>query len=95
MRQFTNKKTYLVISTDTDAVVLAISMLGKREKDRLLIAFGKVKDLRWISIHGVSISLGLDEICVHVFIGFHRMLIFRAKHLMSLVTWTWNLLTHF
>ena len=47
-------------------------MLDKRENDRLWIAFGKVKDLRWISIHGVSISLGLwelDEICEHVFIG--------------------------
>ena len=39
-------KTSLVISTDTDVVVLAISMFVKLEKDRLRIAFGKVKDLR-------------------------------------------------
>jgi len=67
MRPFTNWKNLLVISTDTN-VVLAISMFEKLEKDRLWIAFGKVKDLRWIRIHGVSISLGpraLGVIFVH------------------------------
>ena len=75
-------KTSLVISTDTYVVVLAISMFEKLEKDRLWIAFGKVKDLRWIPIHGVSISLGLRAlgvIFVHAFIGCHRVLVFRGK----------------
>ena len=48
----------LVISTDTDVVVLAISMFEKLAKDKLWIAFGKGKYLQWIPIHGVSISLG-------------------------------------
>ena len=75
-------KTSLVISTDTDVVVLAISMFEKLEKDRLWIAFGKVKDLRWIPIYGMSISLGLRALCVifvHAFIGCDRVLVFRGK----------------
>ena len=51
-------KTSLVISTDTDVVVLAISIFEKLAKDKLWIAFGKGKYRQWIPIHGVSISLG-------------------------------------
>jgi len=51
-------KTSLVISTDTDVVVLAISMFAKLEIDKLWIAFGKGKDLRWIPIHEISNALG-------------------------------------
>ena len=75
-------KTSLLINTDTDVAVLAISMFEKLEKDRSWIAFGKVKDLRWIPIHGVSISFGLRAlgvIFVHVFIGCDRVLVFRGK----------------
>jgi len=39
-------------------------MFKKLEKDRLWIAFGKVKDRTWIPIHGVSISLGLRALGV-------------------------------
>jgi hypothetical protein len=39
-------KRSLVISTDTDVVVLAISMFDKLEKDKLWIAFGKAKDFK-------------------------------------------------
>jgi len=49
-------KTSLVVSTDTD-VVLAISMFEKLEIDKLWIAFGKGKDLRWIPIHEISMHL--------------------------------------
>jgi hypothetical protein len=51
-------KTSLVISTDTDVVVLAISIFEKLAKDKLWIAFGNGKYRQWIPIHGVSISLG-------------------------------------
>jgi hypothetical protein len=75
-------KTSIVISTDIDVVVLAISMFEKLEKDRLWIAFSKVKDLRWIPIHGVSTSLGLPAlgvIFVYAFIGCDRVLVFHGK----------------
>ena len=54
-------------------------MFEKLEKDRFWIAFGKVKYLRWILIHGVSVSLGLRAlgvIFVHVFTGCDRMFVF-------------------
>jgi hypothetical protein len=51
-------KTSLVVSTDTDVVVLAISMFAKLEIDKLWIAFGEGKDLRWIPIHEISNALG-------------------------------------
>ena len=51
-------KTSLVVSTDTDVVVLAISMFAKLEIDKLWIVFGKGKDLRWIPIHEISNALG-------------------------------------
>jgi hypothetical protein len=41
-------KTSLVISTDTDVVVLAISIFEKLAKDKLWIAFGKGKYRQWI-----------------------------------------------
>ena len=75
-------KTPLLIHTDTDVAVLAISMFEKLAKDRSWIAFGKVKDLRWIPIHGVSISLGLwalGVIFVHAFIGCDRVLVLGGK----------------
>jgi hypothetical protein len=43
-------KTSLVISTDTDVVVLAISIFEKLAKDKLWIAFGKGKYRQWIPI---------------------------------------------
>ena len=70
-------KTSLLINTDTNVVVLAISLFEKFEKDRSWIAFGNVKDLRWIPINGVSISFGLRAlgvIFVHAFIGCDRVL---------------------
>ena len=75
-------KTSLVISTDTYVFVLAISMFEKLEKDRFWITLGKVKYLRWILIHGVSISLGiraLDVIFVHAFADCDRVFVFRGK----------------
>lgn len=79
---FHELKPSLVISTDTDVVVLAISMFEKLEKDRLWIAFGSVRDFIWIPIHGTSISLGLRAlgvISVHAFTGCDRVLIFCGK----------------
>ena len=75
-------ETSLLINTDTDVAVLAISMFEKLEKDRSWIAFGKVKDLRWIPIYEVSISLSLRAlgvIFVHAFIDCDTVLVFRGK----------------
>jgi hypothetical protein len=52
------KEDSSILSTDTDVVVLAISIFEKLVKDKLWIAFGKGKYRQWIPIHGVSISLG-------------------------------------
>jgi hypothetical protein len=57
-------KASLVVITNTDVVVLAISMFAKL--DKLWIAFGKGKDLRWIPIHEISNALGPRALCTLV-----------------------------
>ena len=75
-------KTSLVVSTDTDVVVLAISMFAKLEIDKLWIAFGKGKDLRWIPIHEISNALGPRALGLpffHAFTGCDTVSAFRGK----------------
>jgi hypothetical protein len=64
----------------TDVVVLAISMFAKL--DKLWIAFGKGKDLRWIPIHEISNALGPRALClpfVHEFTSCETVSAFRGK----------------
>jgi hypothetical protein len=73
-------KTSLVVITNTDVVVLAISMFAKL--DKLWIAFGKGKDLRWIPIHEISNALGPRALClpfVHAFTSCDTVSAFRGK----------------
>jgi len=63
-------KTSLVISTDTDVVVLAISMFEKLEIDKLWIVFGKGKYLRWVPIHEISNALGPRALGLPIFNAF-------------------------
>jgi len=51
-------KTSLVISTDTDVVVLAISRFEKLGIDKLWIAFSIGKHFKWIPIHEISNTHG-------------------------------------
>jgi hypothetical protein len=75
-------KTSLVVSTDTDVVVLAISIFAKLEIDKLWIAFGEGKDLRWIPIHEISNALGPRALGLpffHAFTGCDTVSTFHGK----------------
>ena len=57
-------------------------MFAKLEIDKLWIAFGKGKDLRWIPIHEISNALGPRSLClpfVHAFTGCDTVSAFRGK----------------
>jgi hypothetical protein len=50
----------MIVSSDTDVVVIGISLFAQLEVEQLWIAFGKGKDFRWvsISIHDIAKTLG-------------------------------------
>jgi hypothetical protein len=57
-------------------------MFQKLEIDKLWIAFGKGKDLRWIPIHEISNALGPRALClpfVHAFTSCDTVSAFRGK----------------
>jgi hypothetical protein len=47
----------MIVSSDTDVVVIRISLLALLEIE-LWIAFGKGKDFRWVPIHDIAKTLG-------------------------------------
>lgn len=55
---FTGYRHLTIISSDTDVVVLAISVFSDLQIDTLWLAFGKGKYFRWIPVHDISKSLG-------------------------------------
>ena len=54
----TGNKNITISSSDTDVVVLAISVFIDLHINELWIAFGKGKDFRWIPVHQMTRALG-------------------------------------
>ena len=48
----------MIVSSDTDVVVIGISVFAQLDVEQLWIAFGKGKDFRWIPIHDIAKTLG-------------------------------------
>lgn len=47
-----------IVSSDTDVVVIGMTVLEDLNVDALWVTFGKGKDLQWIPIHDIVRSLG-------------------------------------
>ena len=48
----------IICSSDTDVVVIAVSLVQRICLEKLWIAFGRGKDLRWIPIHEIASAMG-------------------------------------
>ena len=51
----------LLCTVDTDVVVLAVAAADKLDVQELWMAFGMVKNFRYIPVHEISVSLGPDK----------------------------------
>ena len=87
-------KSALIISSDTDVVVLAVSLFKTLGLEKLWIAFGKGKNLRWLPIHDIDHALGAKSAALpffHAFTGCDTVSAFHGKGKKS--TWqTWEIL---
>jgi hypothetical protein len=54
-------KSINIVSSDTDVVVIGVAVFDDLNVDHLWMTFGKGKDLRWIPIHDIIISLGYGQ----------------------------------
>ena len=48
----------MICSSDTDVIVIAISLVQRLGLKKLWIAFGRGKDLKWIPIHEIALAVG-------------------------------------
>lgn len=48
----------MIVSTDTDVVVIGVALYQELDVEKLWISFGKEKVVRWIPLHEISRSLG-------------------------------------
>lgn len=75
-------KEVSMYSTDTDVVVLAVSVFPKLGLDKLWIGFGRNKDFRWLPVHDIGDSLGIPVSALpffHAFTGCDTVSAFRGK----------------
>ena len=89
-------QTLMIKANDTDVVVIAISILPSLQElglQKLWIAFGQGKHLKWIPIHDIVSSIGPEKtsgiLFFHAFTGCDVVSAFRGKGKKS--AWqTWN-----
>ena len=83
-----------IVSSDTDVVVIAVSVFEDLNLESLWITFGKGKDLRWIPVHSIVRSLGPKSNALpffHAFTGCDTVSAFVGKG--KLTAWqAWNVL---
>ena len=63
----------MIVSSDTDVVVIGISVFAQLDVEQLWIAFGKGKDFRWIPIHDIAKTLGPTARALPFFHAFYRL----------------------
>ncbi|KAJ8364285.1 hypothetical protein SKAU_G00131160 [Synaphobranchus kaupii] len=89
----------IVKASDTDVIVIAVSVLPALQElglEKLWIAFGQGRNLRWIPIHELSLSVGPEKtrgiLFFHAFTGCDVVSAFRGKGKKS--AWqTWDVCT--
>ena len=89
-------QTLMIKANDTDVVVIAISILPSLQElglQKLWIAFGQGKHLKWIPIHDIVSAIGPEKssgiLFFHAFTGCDVVSAFRGKGKKS--AWqTWN-----
>ena len=79
-------KVIVVKASDTNVLVIAVSVLPSFQKiglQQLWIAFGQGRDLRWISVHDLYLSIGSQTsrglLFFHAFTGCDVVSAFRGK----------------
>lgn len=83
----------IVVSSDTDVVVIAVSLIHSTGLQKIWIAFGKGKDSRWIPIHEIASAMGPKALALpffHAFSGCDTVSSFDGKGKKS--AWqTWSI----
>ncbi|KAJ8381282.1 hypothetical protein SKAU_G00020600 [Synaphobranchus kaupii] len=79
-------KSILIKANDTDVLVIAVSVLPTLQElgvQQLWIAFGQGRNLRWIPIHELLLSVGLQKskgiLFFHAFTGCNVVSAFRGR----------------
>ena len=75
-------KNVIIKSTDTDVVVIGVTLFNDLNVENLWIAFSRGKSFRWVPIHEISLSLGPRAKALtffHSFTGCDTVSAFRGK----------------
>ena len=57
----------IIVSSDADVVVIAVSLMLSIGLTKLWTAFGKGKDFRWIPAHDIAAALGPKALALPFF----------------------------